>query len=109
MPCSFGSSGITIKPKATKQNFCQDHVNPTLHATKILPQKNPAHFLKLYYDISFQEPTVNGRIFTSASQISTSATLLLLLLLLLLLYIAGNRKAQHWGELQWYSILSKVL
>lgn len=44
--------------------------------------KKPANFLKLYYDISFQEPTVNGRIVTSASQISTSATLLF--------YIAGN-------------------
>jgi len=28
MPCSYGSSGITVKPKATKQNFCHDHVNP---------------------------------------------------------------------------------
>jgi len=43
----------------------------------------PAHFLKLYYDISFQEPKVNGQIVTSVSQISTSA-------ILLLLHIIGN-------------------
>ena len=39
MPCSYGSSGITIKPKANKQNFCHDHVNPILHSTIILPKK----------------------------------------------------------------------
>jgi len=52
--------------------------------------KKLKHFLKPYYDISYQEPKVNGQIVTSASQISTSAILLLLLLLLLLLHITGN-------------------
>jgi hypothetical protein len=80
-PCSYGSSGITIKLNATKQNFCQDHVNTNLHSTKYYPKK-PANFLKLYYDISFQEPTVNGRIVTSASQIKASPPVLL--------YSAGN-------------------
>jgi len=38
--------------------------------------KKLTHFLKLYYDILFQEPKVNGQIVTSASQISTSAILI---------------------------------
>jgi len=49
---------------------------------KYYPKKT-AHFLKLCYDIPFQETKVNGQIVTSASQICTSA-------ILLLLKVAGN-------------------
>jgi hypothetical protein len=66
MPCSHGSSGIIIiKPNATKQNFIMTTTILLYILQKYYPKK-PAHFLKLHYDISCQEPKVNGHIVTSA-------------------------------------------
>jgi len=54
MPCSYGSSGITIKPKTTKQNFCHDHVNPNLHSIKIIPPENLDIFWKFIMTFHFR-------------------------------------------------------
>jgi hypothetical protein len=62
----------------------------------ITPTK-PAYFLTLYYHISFQDPNVSGNTVISTSQIRRAE--------MLFLPTAGN----HWGALQWYNILNKVL
>jgi hypothetical protein len=77
MPCSYGSSGNIIKPNLPSRTFAMT-MSILLYILQKYYLKKPVNFLKLYYDISFQEPKVNGQVVTSASQINTSTILLLL-------------------------------